>query len=106
MGGGAAQRTPPALVALATVVAAFGWMAGGWRLLPPDPETLAVRAAYRRIAAEKGVAYVDLFHERADDPFRGEHSFYGRDLLHLSEAGYGVWYADVRSTMRAAGIAL
>jgi hypothetical protein len=34
-----------ALVALAMVVAAFGWMAGGWRLLPPDPETLAVRAA-------------------------------------------------------------
>jgi hypothetical protein len=34
-----------ALVALAFVAAAFGWMAGGWRLLPPDSETLAVRAA-------------------------------------------------------------
>ncbi len=68
--------------------------------------TLAVRNIYRRIAKEEGVTYVDLFHEREDDPFKGQKHFYGRDELHLSEAGYEVWYEGVRAAMRGASIQL
>lgn len=68
--------------------------------------TLRYRAEYRRIAADAGVPYVDLFHERADDPFRGELRFYGADQFHLSEEGYGEWYRQTRRAMEEAGIAL
>ena len=68
--------------------------------------TLAVREIYRRIAEEEGVIYVDLFHERENDPFKGQARFYGRDLLHLSEAGYEVWYEEVRAAMRDASVNL
>lgn len=69
-------------------------------------QTLAYRDAYKRIAAEKGVTYVDQFHEAADDPFNGEHRYYARDLLHLSEEGYGIWYREARTAMAAEDVTL
>lgn len=68
--------------------------------------TLQYREEYMRIAAEKGVIYVDLFHEAKDDPFRGELQFYGNDQFHPSELGYDEWYRQTRSAMERAGIAL
>jgi lysophospholipase L1-like esterase len=68
--------------------------------------TLRYGAEYRRIAAEKGVIYVELFHERADDPFRGDLRFYGADQFHLSEEGYAEWYWQTRRAMEQAGISL
>ena len=56
------------------------------------------RAEYRRIAAEKGVVYVD--------PFRGELRFYGTDQFHLSEEGYGEWYREIRRAMAHADVVL
>ena len=66
--------------------------------------TLRYREIYRQIAQEKGVLYVDLFHEAADDPFADHERFYSADLLHLSGEGYRVWYEDVRAAMKRAGI--
>ena len=68
--------------------------------------TLRYGAEYRRIAAEKGVTYVDLFHEKNDDPFKGELRFYGEDQFHLSEAGYLNWYQETRKAMERSGIFL
>lgn len=68
--------------------------------------TLAYRKDYMRIAAEKGVAYVDLYHEAKDDPFKDVDTFYAADGLHLTEAGYGNWYTEIRYTMEQAGIRL
>lgn len=68
--------------------------------------TLKIREVYKKVAKEHGVTYVDQFHEKADDPFNGEHRFYARDLLHLSEEGYGVWYGEAREAMRSARINL
>ncbi len=64
--------------------------------------TLIYRQRYQEIAAERGVLYVDLFHEVQDDPFKGE-GFYAADNFHPTEKGYGVWYHDLREAMIKAG---
>jgi lysophospholipase L1-like esterase len=67
--------------------------------------SLRYRAIYRRVAAEKGVAYVDLYHEKDDDVLiKDIRRHYSDDLLHLTAEGYGVWYDAIRKTMREAGI--
>jgi len=69
--------------------------------------TLRYRAIYRRIASEKGVAYVDLYREKKDDVMTKDIAkHYASDLLHLTADGYGVWYDAIRKTMTDAGIAL
>lgn len=67
--------------------------------------TLRYRAIYQRVAAEHGVAYVDLYSERDGDVMGKDIGrYYAPDLLHLTDDGYGVWYDAVRNTMDAAGL--
>ncbi len=67
--------------------------------------TLRYREAYRRIAAEKGVAYVDLYAEKEDNVLGKDIAkYYASDLLHLTSDGYGVWYDAIRKTMEENGI--
>lgn len=50
----------------------------------------------------RGVAYVDLFEEKENDPFKDTATFYALDRLHLSDDGYGYWYSRIRATMNDA----
>lgn len=68
--------------------------------------TLKIRDVYKKKAAEHGVTYVDLFEEKANDPFRDHAVFYAADKLHLTEAGYSFWYQKIRSAMQHTGIVL
>jgi lysophospholipase L1-like esterase len=68
--------------------------------------SLRYRAIYRKVAAEHGVAYVDLYEEKGGDVLvRNIPKHYADDLLHLTAEGYGFWYGEIRKTMDAAGIA-
>ena len=45
-----------------------------------------------RAAAERhGAVYVNLFHDRDEDPFVRQPELNARDGLHPSDAGYRVW---------------
>ncbi len=48
-------------------------------------------------AARHGATYVNLFQERADDPFARRPELNARDGLHPSDAGYRVWFAELDS---------
>ncbi len=45
-----------------------------------------------RAAARTNAIYVNLFHERDDDPFVRQPELNASDGLHPSDAGYGVWW--------------
>ncbi|HEX9679120.1 MAG TPA: SGNH/GDSL hydrolase family protein, partial [Candidatus Saccharimonadales bacterium] len=65
-----------------------GWLWSG--------RTKAVREVFSKAARANGASYVDLYHNRADDPFLGDiQRFYSADYLHPTGAGYGVWYTEV-----------
>lgn len=49
----------------------------------------------RQAATRHGALYVNLFHERADDPFVREPGLNARDGLHPSDAGYRVWFTEL-----------
>ena len=46
-------------------------------------------------AARTGATYVNLFHERDDDPFVIDKTLNARDGLHPSDAGYQVWLREL-----------
>lgn len=81
----------------------FSWPLGWYY----GRKTLAYRAQYMRIAAEKNVTYVNLLLDAKDDPFLTDiPRYYAPDLLHLTEDGYGYWYSRARETMKDARISL
>jgi lysophospholipase L1-like esterase len=51
----------------------------------------AMHGFVKDAAARTGATYVNLFHERADDPFVVDKSLNASDGLHPSDAGYEVW---------------
>jgi lysophospholipase L1-like esterase len=58
------------------------------------------RALHRYVvkAAERtGAVYVNLFHERRDDPFAREPRLNASDGLHPSDAGYEVWWHELQA---------
>lgn len=68
-------------------------------LFPPgvrwlhERKTRQVREQFMAIAAGRNVAYVDLFRERAQDPFASEPAkFYAADYFHPSALGYSDWF--------------
>jgi lysophospholipase L1-like esterase len=64
------------------------------------------RALHRFVAAaamRHGATYVNLFHERDDDPFVREPSLNASDGLHPSDSGYAVWWRVLQQ--QAAGAA-
>jgi lysophospholipase L1-like esterase len=46
----------------------------------------------RETAARQGAVYINLFKERADDPFAKRPELNARDGLHPSDQGYQVWF--------------
>lgn len=69
--------------------------------------TLRYREIYRRVATEKGVAYVDLFADEEDDVMSKDIAkYYAADLLHLTADGYGTWYDAIRKAMKENDMAL
>ncbi len=62
--------------------------------------SLILRSLFIRIAQKNNVLYVDLLGMSSvlnSDPAR----YYAADMLHLSGAGYGVWFEKLESEMRA-----
>lgn len=54
-----------------------------------------LRSEFMRIAHNRGIAYVDLY--TIPDPFSAEpDKYYAPDGLHLTDAGYGFWYEQVK----------
>lgn len=51
--------------------------------------------AVRAVAAQQGAVYVNLFKERADDPFVRQPELNARDGLHPSDAGYRLWFDEL-----------
>lgn len=47
----------------------------------------------RAAAARHAALYVNLFRERADDPFAHQRALHAVDGLHPSDAGYRLWFA-------------
>jgi lysophospholipase L1-like esterase len=65
------------------------------RILSPIVSRHAKRlhAVVKRVTAEQGVTFVDLFREPGEDPFVKEpHRYYCADGLHPSGEGYGLWF--------------
>ncbi len=55
---------------------------------------MRVHAMVKRVTAELGVVFVDLFRDPAEDPFVLQpHRYYCPDGLHPSGEGYAVWFA-------------
>ncbi len=66
-----------------------------------ESRTRHARALLSRLTAEHGVTYIDLFRERAVDPFAADpQRYYGADSFHPSNDGYGVWYERVGAALR------
>lgn len=57
----------------------------------------ALHRFVRRAAARTNAGYVNLFHERADDPFVKNPGLNASDGLHPSDAGYQAWYRELES---------
>ncbi len=57
----------------------------------------------RTAAAQHGAVYVNLFHERADDPFVQRPELNADDGLHPSDAGYRVWFDQLMAQADLAG---
>ena len=55
----------------------------------------ALHAVVLDAAASCGSTYINLFQERADDPFVQGPALHARDGLHPSDAGYGVWFEEL-----------
>lgn len=52
---------------------------------------------FRTMSKIEGVYFVDLYHEKKDDPFESDpNKFYARDRFHPSTAGYAVWYEQIK----------
>lgn len=59
-----------------------------------------VHAVVKRVTAELGVTFVDLFRDPSEDPFVKEpHRYYCPDGLHPSGEGYGIWFATLMGTV-------
>ncbi len=56
----------------------------------------ALHKLIRQVAADQGAGYVNLYKEKAQDPFV-EHAaeLHAKDGLHPSDAGYRIWYAEL-----------
>ena len=59
-----------------------------------------VHAVVKRVTAELGVTFVDLFRDPAEDPFVKEpQRYYCPDGLHPNGEGYGIWFATLMGTV-------
>jgi len=58
----------------------------------------------RQAVADNGALYVNLFKEKADDPFaQRPDELHARDGLHPSDAGYRLWYGELNAQAGLSG---
>ncbi len=58
--------------------------------------TRKTRDLFQGISKEKGVLYVNLFREAAQDPFaQNPKVYYAADIFHPSDAGYADWFKRI-----------
>lgn len=64
-------------------------------------ETRRVRALYKEIVLNDPVVrYIDLYGARVDDEFHTDiKKYYGIDEFHLADAGWGVWYREIKKVI-------
>jgi lysophospholipase L1-like esterase len=56
-----------------------------------------LHALVKDAAAQTGAIYVNLYQDKADDPFAQEpRRYHAADGLHPSDAGYALWYRQLR----------
>ena len=56
----------------------------------------ALHKLIRQVAKDKGAVYVNLYKEKAQDPFvQRAAELHAKDGLHPSDAGYRIWYAEL-----------
>lgn len=77
--------------------------------IPPFDQLYSYRArhilsAFQLIAEEENVIFVDLYTDFDDPSAESFEQYYATDLLHLNDAGYGVWYRYIRDAMTEAGV--
>lgn len=64
--------------------------------------TKKVRELFMHINAEQGTHYVDLFRDKANDPYaQNPKKYYSPDFFHPSADGYGDWYAFIGPIVKA-----
>lgn len=63
----------------------------------------ALHELVKESAARTGTTYVNLFHERSDDPFVKRRELNASDGLHPSDAGYEVWWLALRPYLDGGG---
>lgn len=69
--------------------------------------TKEVRAIYQEITSKMNVMYVDLYHERNEDPLnKNIDLYYSLDYLHPSAEGYKHWFQQIQHTLENHGISL
>jgi len=54
-----------------------------------------LHALVRKATSSQSALYVNLFHERADDPFVRQPQLNAVDGLHPSDAGYQAWFDEL-----------
>lgn len=64
------------------------------------------RDLFSRIAAQKGVAYVDLYRPAREERDRDHRADYAADQFHLNGTGYAWWFDGIVRTIDAAGYAV
>jgi len=62
--------------------------------------SLAYHTAFGAIAKEHGVTYINLYTPREQDPFvKSPTTYFAADGLHLTSAGYALWYKRLQETI-------
>jgi lysophospholipase L1-like esterase len=62
--------------------------------------TLAYHAAFDKVARTYGARYINLYTPPAQDPFvKSPSTYFAADGLHLTSAGYALWYKRLTETV-------
>lgn len=62
--------------------------------------SLAYHAAFAAMAREHGVTYINLYTPPEQDPFiKSPATYFAADGLHLTSAGYALWYKRLQETV-------
>lgn len=73
-----------------------------------ENQTRKVREVFMKVVAENNdssVRYIDLFLEKAVDPFfKDPKKYYSNDKFHPRGEGYAVWYQKLRAEIVSAGL--
>lgn len=58
------------------------------------------RLIYLDVTKETNSIYIDLYKEKVDDILVSDiNRYYSKDLLHLTDEGYGIWYKEIKKAI-------